>query len=53
VLFSTEFAPALEHLFAAYPAFTEVSKLPGIDDPEEGVQLAGTLFELGVVLLLQ
>eukprot|EP01052_Picozoa_sp_SAG31_P024663 SAG31_NODE_2114_length_6416_cov_25.024379_6_plen_50_part_00 len=36
-------------LGSAYPAYTCVSELAELDDIEEAVELAGTLFELGLV----
>ena len=49
VLFSIEFAPALDHLISTYPQYVPVAELPEIEAIEEAVELAGTLFELGVV----
>ena len=51
VLFSMEFAPALEFIIGAYPQYVQVQSLPEVEGVEEAVELAGTLFELGVVHL--
>jgi hypothetical protein len=51
VLFSIEFAPALDHLISTYPQYVPVAELPEIEAIDEAVELAGTLFELGIVHL--